>query len=161
MNRATLPTVGKHFLVLVCLVFTSIAGLAANPVPAIDQPLVPATAFPGVPSFNITVHGTGFVSGAVVRWNNSPRATTFVSASQLTATLTAADVAFAGTSYVSVANPTPGGGTSNSAIFTVRVPTTSVAFTKEKVTIGTKGVNATMTADFNRDGNADIATLSS
>ena len=40
-----------------------------------------------------------------MRWNGSARTTTFVSATQLTAAITAADIATAGTAQVTVANP--------------------------------------------------------
>ena len=55
-----------------------------NPVPLISQPLVPDAVPPGGAGFTLTVNGTGFVSGSVVNWNGSARATTFVSNSQLT-----------------------------------------------------------------------------
>ena len=43
------------------------------------------------------MNGTGFVGKSVVNWNGSPRTTTFVSKSQLTAAITASDIAKAGT----------------------------------------------------------------
>jgi len=73
--------------IVIALVFVSIGSrstplLAANPVPIINQPLVPGSAAPGGPAFTLTVNGTGFVSGSTVNWNGSPRTTTFVSGSQ-------------------------------------------------------------------------------
>ena len=56
--------------------------------------------------------GSNFVGASQVRWNGAARATTFVSATQLTAAITAADVAAAGTAQVTVLTPAPGGGTS-------------------------------------------------
>src|SRR5215467_12663414 len=47
------------------LVFSS-PSCAQNPVPLINQPLVPETAAPGGPGFTLTVNGTGFVAGSVV-----------------------------------------------------------------------------------------------
>src|SRR5258708_39909074 len=41
----------------------------------------------------LTVTGSGFTSNSKVMWGNSQRTTTFVSATQLTATITAADLA--------------------------------------------------------------------
>jgi hypothetical protein len=61
-----------------------------------------------------------------VQWNQSNRATTFVSATQLQAAITAADLAAGGTAQVSVVNPTPGGGTSTAASFTVNNPAPQV-----------------------------------
>jgi hypothetical protein len=59
------------------------------------------------------------MSGSVVQWNGSSRTTTFVSASQLTATTTANDIAASGSTPVTVNNPSPGGGTSNSMAITI------------------------------------------
>jgi hypothetical protein len=55
----------------------------------------------------------------VVRWNGSNRTTTYVGAAQLKASITAADIATAGTASVTVYNATPGGGTSSAATFTI------------------------------------------
>src|SRR6476659_6353424 len=90
-----------------------IEGRAANPVPLINQPLVPDTVAPGGAGFTLTVNGTGFVPSAVVNWNGSARATTFVNSSQLTASILASDIASVSTASVTVVNPSPGSGTSN------------------------------------------------
>jgi len=58
--------------------------------------------------FTLTVAGTGFANGLVVNWNGSPRPTTFVSATQLTAAITPADTAFLGTVAVTVSGSGPG-----------------------------------------------------
>ncbi len=93
----------------------------ANPVPLINQPLVPDAVVPGGQSFTLTVNGTGFASGAVVQWNGAALATTFVSHSQLTAVVPASDIATAGTTSVTVMNP--GTGTvSNVSAFEVVTP---------------------------------------
>lgn len=88
------------------------------PVPTITS-LSPATTAPGVGGFTLTVRGSNFVSTSVVQWNGSDRSTTFVSTGQLTAQITAADVATAGAATVTVFNPAPGGGSSNSSTFTI------------------------------------------
>ncbi|MBZ5641923.1 MAG: hypothetical protein LAO19_04125 [Acidobacteriia bacterium] len=67
----------------------------------------------------LTVTGTNFVNISVVNWNGSPRATTFVSTTQLTAQLTSADVAFQGTQPVTVST---GSVTSTSFSFAVTTP---------------------------------------
>jgi hypothetical protein len=89
-----------------------------NPIPSIST-LSPASAVAGGPAFTLTVNGSGFVSGSVVRWNGSDRTTTFVSSTQLTAAIPASDIAVAGTAQVTVFNPAPGGGTSNAQTFTI------------------------------------------
>ncbi|MFN7944200.1 MAG: hypothetical protein U0Z53_02390 [Blastocatellia bacterium] len=89
-----------------------------NPVPSLAS-LSPNTASAGSAGFTLTVNGAGFVSGSTVRWNASSRRTTFISSTQLTATISSADVATAGSAIVSVISPAPGGGTSNSLSFTI------------------------------------------
>src|ERR1700680_472090 len=106
------------------------------PVPEINQPLVPTAALPGGSGFTLTVNGTGFVSGSQVNWNGSMRATTFVSSSQLTAAITAADIAPAGPPSVTVSTPSPGGGTSNVVFFQTTAPTSSLSFATTKVATG-------------------------
>ncbi len=81
------------------------SAFAQNVVPFVNQPLVPAAVAPGGAGFTLTVHGTGFVSGATVNWNGTPLATTFSSSSQLTATVPAANIATADTASVTVVNP--------------------------------------------------------
>lgn len=103
---------------------------ASNPVPAIIS-LSPDNKPAGSPAFTLTVNGTNFLTNSVVRWNGSDRPTTFVSATQLSATISSSDIASPGTAIVTVFNPTPGGGTSPGATFTitsstVNVPPTSV-----------------------------------
>ncbi len=67
--------------------------------------------------------GSGFVPGAEVLWNGEDRATGYVNSFMLAATIRASDVAEAGTAYVSVVNPPPGGGQSLEArIFTIVHP---------------------------------------
>ncbi len=57
----------------------------------------------GGSAFTLTVTGTNFINGSsTVRWNNSNRTTTFVSATQLTANITATDILSAGTATVDV-----------------------------------------------------------
>ncbi|MBD2721906.1 beta strand repeat-containing protein [Hymenobacter armeniacus] len=96
----------------------ALQGEGLNPTPAISS-LAPATATAGDGAFTLTVNGSGFVSGAVVSFNGVDRATTFVSGTQLTAAILASDVATDGTYNVVVTNPTPGGGASAAATFTV------------------------------------------
>jgi hypothetical protein len=89
-----------------------------NPVPVLSS-LSPAKVLAGSAAFELTVNGSAFASGATVRWNGSPRATTYVSATQLKAAIAAADVATAGSAQVTVVNPSPGGGTSSTIAFAV------------------------------------------
>src|SRR5215831_1197069 len=113
-RRALLP------VCLFCLLIVLPAFSQNNAAPLVYQPLVPASAFPGASAFTLTVNGAGFASGAVVSWNGSPRSMTFVSSTQLRASVTAADIAQRGTASVTVVNPAPGGGPSNAMYFPVR-----------------------------------------
>src|SRR5438552_3519687 len=78
----------------------------------------PSSAAAGSGAFTLAVNGTNFVAGSTVQWNGAARATTFVSGTQLTAAIGAADVAAAGSATVTVMNPS-GGGTSNGLTFTI------------------------------------------
>jgi hypothetical protein len=89
-----------------------------NPAPT-ETSLSPTSATAGGAAFTLTVNGTGFVSTSVVKFNGATKTTTFVSATQLTAAIAAADIATAGTATVTVTNPAPGGGTSGNLSFTI------------------------------------------
>jgi len=71
------------------------------------------------------VTGTGFVSTSKVRWNGVDRTTTYISSTQLTATIPSSDITTAGTGSVTVFNPTPGGGTSFAKTFTINPASTT------------------------------------
>jgi trimeric autotransporter adhesin len=107
-----------------CAYFISLAGLSAcgggsysnNPPPASSTPSIssisPSSATAGGSAFTLTVNGSYFASGAIVFWTNPSNlmtpvvrpATTFVSASQLTVQISAADIASPVTVQVSVEN---------------------------------------------------------
>ncbi len=89
-----------------------------NPVPAIAT-IDPTTAMRGGPSFTLTVNGSNLISTSTVQWNGQSRSTTFLSNTKLQAQIPLDDITVAGTDAVTVFNPAPGGGTSNSASFNV------------------------------------------
>jgi hypothetical protein len=130
---------------------------AANPVPLINQPLLPVAIKPGSAGFTLTVNGTGFVSGAVVKWNGNVRTTTFISKSRLTASILSTDVAKASTASVTVVNPSPGGGSSNVVFFPIRAAGTWAAFRLASHFAAGAGPETLVTADFNRDHKLDLA----
>jgi photosystem II stability/assembly factor-like uncharacterized protein len=97
-----------------------------NLVPSASS-LSPTSATVGGAGLTLTVNGGSFVNGATVQWNNSSRATTFLSSTEVTATILATDIATAGTANVTVSNPSPGGGPSNAQTFTINNPAPSIA----------------------------------
>jgi len=124
LSNVTIPGTGLHY------VFASYPGDAAHAqsqsvtigltangavAPSLTS-IAPTSANAGSGAFTLTVTGKNFVSGAVVKWAGSARATTFVSATSLTASILAADVASQGTYPVTV---TSGGATTGAATFTV------------------------------------------
>lgn len=82
----------------------------SNPVPTIRS-VSPGVVDTSAGAFSLTVVGTGFTRQSVVRWNGSSRTTTFVSGTQLTASILAADITAPGQYPVTVNNPIPAGGT--------------------------------------------------
>ncbi len=142
------------------VLFAFATALAQNPVPLVNQPLVPDAVAPGGSGFTLTVNGTGFVSGAVVNWDETGLVTTFVSESQLTATVPAADISAAGTGSVTVTNPTPGSGTSNVQYVGVAYPTSPIT-AASAVNYGTGGSssNWVVVADVNGDHIPDLVVV--
>jgi hypothetical protein len=144
---------------LLLVIFTLPALAQINPVPLINQPLVPDAVAPGGPAFTLTVNGTGFVSSSVVNWSGSARTTTFFSGSRLTAAITAADIATAGTASVTVVNPTPGGGASNVTFLSITNPTTSVTTSLASSPSTGYFPLSVAVGDFNGDGKLDLAVV--
>jgi hypothetical protein len=109
-----------------------------NPPPTISS-ISPTTSIANAASFTITVNGTGFTCAQYststlpgggttstcatpatsIAWDGTLLATSYVSSSQLTATVNAPQLAQAGTAFVTAVNPAPGGGTSANAYFQV------------------------------------------
>jgi hypothetical protein len=98
---------------------TLVVNPVANGAPAITGFNPPRATVGTVGPFTVSVAGTGFVQTSAVNWDGSPRATTFVSSTQLTVNFTTQDLATAGSGSISVSNPAPGGGVSPSKNFPV------------------------------------------
>ncbi len=141
-------TAGTH---TISAAYTSTNGFAPSSTSSVtltvDQPvptvatISPTSAITGGAAFTLTVNGTNFVSTSVVKWNTTSLTTMFVNATQLTAAVPASLIAIGGVTTVTVFNPTPGGGTSNSASFNV----TDFSFTS---TSGPQTVSAGGTATY-------------
>src|ERR1700733_2890936 len=97
-----------------------------NPEPTVSA-LAPSSVLVNSPAGTITVTGTNFVSGITLTVNGSPRNTTFVSGTQLTASLTSGDFLSAAPLLVNAVNPQPGGGASGTIALVVTNPAPTVA----------------------------------
>lgn len=115
-----------------------------NPVPSITS-LQPSSVAAGSTGFPLTVNGSGFVTGSVVRWNGSDRTTSFVNNGQVTAQIPSTDVAAAGSAQVTVFTPSPGGGTSNPATFNITGPAFVISTTQLPSTSASKQYDFTLT----------------
>jgi hypothetical protein len=124
---------------------TLTVNVAVNPVPVIGG-LSPAFADAGGAAFTLTVNGSGFISGSTVYWGTSALTTTYVSATQLTASVTTAQIPTVGTIAVTVQTPAPGGSTSNSWQF--EVDSASGTSTAPTFTSATATVTAGSTASY-------------
>jgi hypothetical protein len=112
-----------------------------NPMPGLVS-LSTTHVMGGGAGFALTVQGTKFVPESVVRWNGSDRTTTYVSATELQAAITADDIATGGNVQVTVHNPAPAGGTSNA--ITLQVASFTLASTPLSATV-TAGQSAAYT----------------
>src|SRR5262249_35199837 len=124
-------------------------GGGSNPVPALTG-LTAAAGNAGGPAFTLSLAGSGFVPGSVVQWNGSARPTTYVSPTNVTAAISSADIAAAGTATVTVVNPAPGGGPSNGLMFTINdIPTNPVpavtGLSPSSAPAGSAGLTLTVT----------------
>ena len=88
----------------------------ANPIPALSS-ASPASATAGSGNLVMTILGSGFVPGAVVRWNGAERTTTFVDSTHLTVAIPASDLSQHGIATLDGNNP--GSGNSNSVSFPI------------------------------------------
>ena len=85
--------------------------------------LSPNTKEAGSGTFVMTVSGSNFTTGSVVKWNGSSVSTGYVSSTQLSATVGSSQVVSTGTANVTVQTSGRKGGTSNTLTFTITVPT--------------------------------------
>lgn len=96
-----------------------------NGMPAISG-LNPSSVTAGSPDRSVTVYGSGFVASSMVKSNGVLVPTTYVSGSQLTATIPSSQLTYPGSVGITVTNPPPGGGTSAPRNLTVGCDTSGV-----------------------------------
>jgi hypothetical protein len=132
---------------------SSVTVTAGNPSLAVSS-MSPAVQSAGNAGFTITINGSGFTSGSVIYWGTSALTTQFVSAAQISASVPASDIASPGTDAVSVQNPSPGGGTSDTLQFEVdSAGAESPSFAQNTATV-TAGQSATYSVTLSSAANA-------
>lgn len=120
---ATVPAALLNAVVPVNVTVTNPGADPSNALPFTinSKPVIPADTISslspnfvvvGSPAFTLVVDGSGFADGASVNWNGTALATTYVSATELTADVPASDVAAVASVSVTVTNP--GASASNS-----------------------------------------------
>ncbi|MCU0578657.1 MAG: hypothetical protein MUF69_03835 [Desulfobacterota bacterium] len=99
----------------------SLGLLVKNPVPALtglDPVAVPA----GHAGLTLEVFGSGFQDDTSLLWDGLARPGSLVNAERIQVALTAADLETAALRTVAVSNPGPGGGQSNTILFSIHNP---------------------------------------
>ncbi len=89
-----------------------------DPVPSLGS-ISPTSIGAGAGGLTLTVNGTNFASTSLVQWNAVTLVTVYVNSGQLVAGVAAGEILAPGTATVTVITPPPGGGTSDSALFTI------------------------------------------
>ena len=96
----------------------TISGSAYSVTPSLVS-ISPASVLSGATDTTLTVTGTGFSSGSTVQLSGVALATSYVSGTTLTATVSAANLTTLGWAAVTVKTPAPGGGVSAALPLTV------------------------------------------
>jgi len=98
---------------------TTEAFVLSGPPPTLGS-MSPTQAIVGGSDFTLTVNGSNFLNGSAVQWNEQGLPTNFVSATQLTATVSAARIKTAGSVAIFVMNPD--GTATSPSMLTVNAP---------------------------------------
>lgn len=123
-----------------------------NPIPALDT-ISPTEVEAGSAGFTLLVSGTGFSKASVVRWDGDDLKTTFVSSTELRATIESDLLENPEEVQVTVFAPEPGGGSSRTLFFRVTSPTPIVnVVTPNSVTIDSPGFVMTVSGSDFVDG---------
>jgi hypothetical protein len=127
-----------------------------NPVPTLTS-ISPSSTIAGGESFTVTLTGSNFISRSELNWGSFRHPVTFVSSTQLTAVVSAAEIQDGADLEVRVLNPPPGGGTSEPLTFTVANPVPAitslspshVVFGGAAFTLTVNGTNFVPSSDVN------------
>jgi outer membrane protein assembly factor BamB len=114
-----------------------------TPGPGTLTSLSPATVQTGV-AFTLTVNGSGFAAGSVVIFNGNPVPTTFVSATELTASISASAIAQADPYTVVVAPSATSSAFSNQLILSVFALPAITGLTPSAIAAGSPGFTLTV-----------------
>src|SRR6266851_1976618 len=101
----------------------------AQDIPILDS-TAPSSAAVGSSTLNLVLYGSNFENGATVQWNESPLSSSWISTTQMTATVPASNFVSAGNGKVTVTNPSPGGGTSNARTFAIGAAPTATTWVR-------------------------------
>ena len=116
-----------------------------NAAPTVSS-LTPATLAQGAPSQNVTINGTGFASGASVSFSGTGitvNSVSFVSSTQMTATVTVGASATTGARGVTVTNPDGSSGSAQ-GVFTVNAGPTVGSVSPAALAQGATSQNVTI-----------------
>jgi autotransporter-associated beta strand protein/YVTN family beta-propeller protein len=105
--------------------------------------VTPAQIAAGSAATTITVFGANFVNGSTIRVGSTTMVTTFRDASLLTATLPSTLLASGAVLTISVVNPAPGGGTSNTRTVTVANPVPTITSVSPAYFVASSSPSAT------------------
>jgi hypothetical protein len=134
------PTDATNYSSVTQTVLLTVTSVTTPTTPTISG-LSPANASASGSAFTLTVTGNNFTSGSTVYWGSTALTTTYVSATQLTASVTATQIASSGISTISVL--TPDGIFSNTFAFAIdSASSTAPTFTATTITV-TAGMAAT------------------
>src|SRR6202167_1076132 len=135
------------------------ATIPTNPIPYVSI-ISPQTVLPGGSAFTLTVTGANFISNSVVYWGSTALVTTYVRRGKLQAAVPANLIAAEGTVWITVFNPTPGGGRSGVAFLQVGHPV--AAYNPTIISVLPTGDSYFIShaqGDFNGDGKMDLVAL--
>lgn len=99
---------------------------APNPAPILSS-ISPTEATAGGGELTLTVYGSNFVPGSIVRWGGKDKTALYVSDTELNVSISVEDIAKTGTVSVSVFNPSPSGGASSASTFAIKNPIPSIS----------------------------------
>lgn len=139
------------------------------PAPALSA-ISPAALAAGSSDSTLTLTGSDFLEQSVVQANGTTLATSYASATQLTAVVPSALLETAGALPITVVNPGPGGGPSNSESLTVSIAmsvspatqTLNVSHTQQfdAAVVGTSNQSVTWSVEGVAGGNSTVGTIS-